>query len=597
MEKRKKMLVNNKSLLLIDDHKVILKMVGGFFERMGFSVHLAENGEEGIQTFREINPDIVLVDLNMPKMDGFGVLNVLSTESPDTPVIVISGEGDIADVIQALRLGAWNYHTKPIKDFALIRHAVEEALDKANLIKENKAYQKGLEKKLSTIIDNFPGFIYTCDKDHRITYMNPALISYLGHDGTGSLCHKELFDFNTQCPWCDNILPVNGQVSRQELQSPKDGHWYSVILSSPVLDRNGDILELQVILYDITERKQRMLELEEQEESLRKENILLRATLSDRYKLGDIIGKSKPMQDVYDTILNAATSDASVIIYGESGTGKELVASAIHENSERKEKPLIYVNCGAIPENLIESEFFGYKKGAFTGANKDKHGFLDIADNGTLFLDEVGEIPLNMQVKLLRAIEGNGFTPIGGTEVKKPDVRIIAATNRDLMEEVKQGRMRQDFLYRIHIIPVHIPPLRDRKEDIPLLVEHFLGQYESHTFPPVSPSVTKALQQYDWPGNVRELQNTLKRFVTLKKLDFMGLDLSETPEEEVFAGVKSELGGRSLPVILEVVEKKILLNMLEKYNFHQGKAAKAFQIDRKTLYRKMKHFGIKKPAS
>ncbi len=581
----------NKSLLYIDDNKVMLKMVGRFFEKLGYSVHLAEDGKKGIEVFREVTPDIVLVDLNMPEMDGFGVLDILSSEYPDIPVIVISGDEETADVIRALRLGAWNYYTKPIKDLALIRHAVEEALDKANLRKENKAYQKGLERKLSTIIDNFPGFVYTCDKDHRISYVNPPLTSYLGYDATGSLCHKALFGFNSPCPWCDDILPVRGQFVKQEIQSPQDGRWYRVILS-PILDQNGDLWEREVILYDITERKQQILDLEEKEKSLRKENILLRSTLSDRYKLGGIIGKSKPMQEVYETILNAAASDASVIIYGESGTGKELVASAIHENSERKEQSLVYVNCGAIPENLIESEFFGYKKGAFTGANKDKPGYLDSADKGTLFLDEVGEIPLNMQVKLLRAIEGNGFTPIGGTEVKKPDVRIIAATNRDLMEEVKQGRMRQDFLYRIHIIPIHIPALRERKEDIPLLVEHFLVHHETDTVPPVSPSVTKALQQYDWPGNVRELQNTLKRFVTLKKLDFMGGDLPETAEEEVFAGVGSELGRLSLSVLLEVVEKKILLNMLDKYDFNRRATAEALQVDRKTLYRKMKHFGI-----
>ena len=583
------------TLLYIDDDKTILKMVGGFFEEFGYTVFRAEDGELGLEAFHTHRPDIVLVDLRMPKVDGFQVLETITKDSPDTPVIVISGEGQMADVIQALRLGAWNYHTKPIDNLALIKHTVEQALEKAKLTKENKAYQKGLEVKLGAIVENFPGFVFICDNNYRITYMNPSLVNHIGRDATGDHCYKTLFAADSKCDWCAEDFAFAEDITKFEFQSPKDGRWYHAI-HSQVLDQDGNIAERQVILYDITERKQAELDLEEREEYLRKENVRLRASLSDRYKFGDIIGKSEPMQEVYETIINAAATDASVIIYGESGTGKELVAHAIHENSDRKDNRLIYVNCGAIPENLIESEFFGYKKGAFTGAAKDKHGYLDLAAGGTLFLDEVGEIPLNMQIKLLRAIEGNGYTPVGGTEVKKPDVRIIAATNRDLKEQVKQGLMRQDFLYRIHIIPVHIPPLRDRKEDIPLLVEHFLSSYDQDTTPTITPQIAKALQDYEWPGNVRELQNTLKRFITLKKLDFMGLDLGAQPADELSEGIDIELNDQPLNVILAELENKVLIKALEKFNWHQGKTSKALQIAPKTLYRKMKQFGIEKPS-
>ncbi|MCK5405504.1 MAG: sigma-54-dependent Fis family transcriptional regulator, partial [Desulfobulbaceae bacterium] len=224
-------------------------------------------------------------------------------------------------------------------------------------------------------------------------------------------------------------------------------------------------------------------------------------------------------------------------------------------------------------------------------------GFLDISDRGAIFLDEIAELPISMQVSLLRAIEGYGYTPVGGTEVKKPDVRIIAATNRDLTDEVKQGRMRQDFLYRIHIVPIQIPPLRERKEDIPLLVEHFLGSYDKETVPPLSPKITEALQKYNWPGNVRELQNTLNRFVILKKLDFMGLDLSDQGSGENINGINCDLQDKPLSVLLEEIEKQILLHALGKNTFHLGKTAEALQIDRKTLYRKMKHFNIDRPPS
>ncbi len=585
-------MVEGKTLLYIDDDKAILHMVGGYFEDLGYTVFLTEDGEEGLNEFKSNQPDIVLVDLRMPNIDGFEVLRYLSKHSPDTPAIVISGEGEMADVIQALRLGAWNYHTKPIDNLTLIKHTVEQALEKARLVEENKTYQRGLESKIAGMADNFPGFIYSCNKGYQLTYMNPALTNYLGNNSAGENCYTFIYGSKKKCPWCPaEKLSMGGQVSKQEILNPQDGRWYHAI-HIPILDNKKELIERQVVLYDITERKQALLDLEEREEYLRKENILLKSASSGRYKLGDIIGKSAPMQEIYETILNAASTEASVIIYGESGTGKELVARAIHNYSDRKKKELVYVNCGAIPESLIESEFFGYKKGAFTGATTNKFGFLDIADGSTLFLDEVGEIPLSMQVKLLRAIEGNGYTPVGGTEVKKPDIRIIAATNRDLKTQVRDGHMRQDFLYRIHIIPILVPPLRERKDDIPMLVDHFLENQDPVKIPPVTAAITKALLAYDWPGNVRELQNTLHRFVTLKKLDFMGQDISLESTEEEQQGLLLAEKDRPLAEILSEVEKKILLKACEKYKYHQSKTAKALHIDRKTLYRKLKQFGI-----
>lgn len=579
-------------ILCIDDDPALLDLVTNFFERYGYSIFTAEDGENGLEVFRAKQPDLVLVDLKMPKINGFEVLKRVTAASRTTPIIVISGEGEKADVIQALRIGAWNYFTKPVESLDIIKHAIEQALEKSSLQKENIAYQKGLETKLQTIVENFDGYIYTCNKDCRITYINPALLQHVGRDITGECGHSALFDSESKCPWCLHEMGFAGQPERYEFQSPKDGLWYDVI-SIIVADRNGRIEQRQVILQDITKRKQELIDLEEREESLRRENQRLRATFSGHYRFGDIIGKSPAMQEVYETIINAASSDASVIIYGESGTGKELVAKAIHNHSDQSAKRLVYVNCGAIPENLIESEFFGYKKGAFTGAAKDKYGFLDIADGGSIFLDEVGEIPLNMQVKLLRAIEGGGYSPVGSTEIKRPDVRIIAATNRDLKELVRQGKMRQDFFYRIHIVPIFLPPLRERKEDIRLLVEHFLEQYEKDKIPPFSAKMRKALLTYDWPGNVRELQNTINRFVTLKKLDFMGLDLLENESNELPVNTEN----RAMTEILEEVERKVLLDTFRKCNWHQGKTAEALAMAPKTLYRKMRHYGISKSTS
>jgi transcriptional regulator with PAS, ATPase and Fis domain len=205
--------------------------------------------------------------------------------------------------------------------------------------------------------------------------------------------------------------------------------------------------------------------------------------------------------------LKAAESNANVIIYGESGTGKELVAKSIHALSDRGSKPFVPVNCGAIPENLIESEFFGYQKGAFTGANQEKAGFLSAANGGTLFLDEVGEINANMQIKLLRAIDGGGFSPLGSNQIVKPDIRIIAATNRDLADKIHQGHFRSDFFYRIHVIPINLPSLRERREDIPLLIHHFLQLFgDDNKLQSIPETTMQAMQRYDWPGNVREFK-------------------------------------------------------------------------------------------
>jgi transcriptional regulator with PAS, ATPase and Fis domain len=308
-------------------------------------------------------------------------------------------------------------------------------------------------------------------------------------------------------------------------------------------------------------------------------------------KLLGLVGNSPAMRKLFATLSDLAASRANVLICGESGTGKELVAKAIHTCSDRKEADLIYVNCSAIPENLIESEFFGYKQGAFTGAVKDKPGFLDMADQGTLFLDEVGELPPSLQVKLLRVMEGYGYTPVGATKVKKPNFRIIAATHRDLKALTEQGLMRHDFLYRIHVIPVHLPPLRERKEDISLLVDHFLEQYAPEKLPPITPGIIKALQSYEWPGNVRELQNTIHRFVSLKKLDFLNVDCAYPLEQKAIYESHSQKE-TALTEIMERYEREILEAKLAQFKWHKSKAAEALKIDRKTLFNKMKKYDL-----
>jgi transcriptional regulator with AAA-type ATPase domain len=308
---------------------------------------------------------------------------------------------------------------------------------------------------------------------------------------------------------------------------------------------------------------------------------------------GPMIGKSRSLREAFEKMARTAPSNANVIIYGETGTGKELAAQTIHRLSPRRRKRFVPVNCGAIPEELIESEFFGYKKGAFTGAGTNKPGYLDWAHKGTLFLDEVGELSPAMQVKLLRAVDGGGYAPIGSQDVKKTDIRIIAATNNDLGENVCKGSMREDFYYRIHVLPIWLPPLRERKDDLPLLINHFLVRSNrGQTLPILPEKMMSLLKNYHWPGNIRELQNTIQRYVTLKEIGFLQShqEIDKTTPE-VFSEFSS---GQDLKSALEEFEKQYILHCLKATGWHKSKSCAILKINRKTLYKKMKRYHLKR---
>jgi DNA-binding NtrC family response regulator len=312
-----------------------------------------------------------------------------------------------------------------------------------------------------------------------------------------------------------------------------------------------------------------------------------------RYIFADIIGRSKTMQSVFEMIRRVAGTDSTVLITGRTGTGKELVARAIHSHSLRKDKSFVVVNSSAIPHDLLESELFGYMKGAFTGALKDKPGFFHEANRGTLFLDEIGEMPPSTQVKLLRAIEDNYITPVGSTKGEKVDIRLIAATSRDLEQEVKNGAFRGDLYYRLNVMSVHLPDLTERTEDIPLLAEHFLASYSSSLkkeIRDISEEALNLLLEYHWPGNVRELEHTIERAVLVCDSGrIMPENLPQAirfPEEERLEKMKEE--GKSL----EDLEKEYITMLLKKTDGHKSKTASVLGIDRRTLYRKLKQYGL-----
>ncbi len=329
-----------------------------------------------------------------------------------------------------------------------------------------------------------------------------------------------------------------------------------------------------------------------------KENRLLNEALSDRFKYGNIIGKSEPMLKVYDLIEKVAQSKASVLITGPSGTGKELIAKAIHFNGPRKDRPFVSINCGALTETLLESELFGHEKGAFTGAIAMKKGRFELANEGTLFLDEVSEMPPSLQVKLLRVLQEMEFERVGGTKTIKVDVRVLSASNRNIKDDVTEGAFREDLFYRLNVIQIEVPPLRERTDDIPLLVKHFIEKYKSEKAKgkiELSPEVWKMVYTYPWPGNVRELENAIERAVILNSGNMITLeDFSEE-----LTGAQAEFNIDSiippnvpLSDALEQIEEKMVRRALSQCNNIQAHAAKSLGITKSLIQHKMKKYKI-----
>jgi len=317
------------------------------------------------------------------------------------------------------------------------------------------------------------------------------------------------------------------------------------------------------------------------------ENILLRRKLEEKYAFDEIIGKSDCMQEIFKLISRVAPTDSRVLITGESGTGKELVAQAVHANSNRCYMPFIAVSCGALPDTLLESELFGYEKGAFTGAEHSKKGRFEMADNGTLFLDEIGDISLKTQVDLLRVLQEKEFRRLGGDEVIKIDIRILAATNHDLKKAIDERLFREDLYYRLNVISIHMPPLRERKEDIPLLVKSFIRKYSlemNREEVKIHPSALRLLIEYEWPGNVRELGNVIERALVIGQSKEIMID--DLPFKQ------NELRPPTLPKSLKNLEKMHIERILKESDWNISRAARDLDIDRQTLYNKIERYKI-----
>lgn len=329
-----------------------------------------------------------------------------------------------------------------------------------------------------------------------------------------------------------------------------------------------------------------------------KENQILKRELNRHYDFQNIIGQSEPIQKIYSVIETVAASDSTVLITGKSGTGKELAARALHHKSKRSDKAFVALNCGAIPENLMESELFGHKKGAFTGAVFDKDGFIKAADKGTLFLDEISEMPQQLQVKLLRVLQEREFIPVGKTQPVPIDVRFIASTNRDLKIEIKEGRFREDLFYRLNVVEINLPTLEERKEDIPLLADHFLDKYRKEmnkNVKGIDGEAMRALINHEWRGQIRELENTIERAVIFCKSGFINIeDLPESVSGESPLAGFTNFGSStaSLEKSVNEFERAYIMHILQKNELNKEKTAEVLQVGLSTLYRKLKELNI-----
>ena len=449
-------------ILVVDDDASTRAIFGELLQRWGYDVEQTSDGHDALKLTAERRPDVIISDLVMPKLDGLALTRALREESPDTPVIIITGEGTIDAAVEAVREGVFDF--------------VEKPLDPTRL---KVILQRALEKR---------------ETEHEMHVLRRRL----------------------------------GQVDAGV----------------------------------------------------------------------GLIGQSPAMRKVMDLVAKVAPSKASVVVGGQSGTGKEMVARAIHQLSPRRDKAFIAINCSAIPATLIESEMFGHERGAFTGADQRRLGAWELADGGTLFLDEVGEIPVELQAKFLRVLEDERLRRLGGKGEIHVDVRVLSATNRELKDEIKAGRFREDLFFRLNVFQIPLSPLKERRDDIPLLVQHFIDRFSREggkKLAGVTPQAMKVLCEYGWPGNIRELRNTLERAVILCGGGI--IDVEHLPAELAVGGGESAYLKLPFGLPLREVEKEYILSSLGRMQNNKARTAQALGISEKTLYNKLYRYSGKAARS
>ncbi len=617
-------------ILIVDDNPTNLLVLTQTLEDLKYPIAMANSGEEALELARNQPPSLILLDIMMPGIDGYETLDELRKDARllDVPVIFLSALDDLDYKVKGLSLGAVDYITKPFQIQEVLAR-VETHLTISNLKKELAERNRQLESTNEYILEAVAEGIYGLSTEGLITFANPAASKLTGYSQE-ELLGKSVFELHFYARWDGSRFPaeqtpifktLNNDIllsSDQDVMWRKSGDHFPVEYTcAPYLvdgESNGAVLAFQ----DITQRKrqentlrQALSEVEKLKEKLQAENTYLQNQIRNEGQFQDIVGQSTPLLQLLEQVKQVAATNSTVLILGESGTGKEAIARAIHDSSSRASRPLIKINCGAISPNLIESELFGHEKGSFTGALKQRTGYFELADGGTIFLDEVGELPLEAQVKLLRVLQEQEVSRVGSEETIPVDVRVIAATNKNLSTMVDQGQFRTDLYYRLNVFPLQIPPLRERKEDIPLLANYFLqAQIKTlgKALDGIAPESMQRLLDYQWPGNIRELQNIIERSAILttgSKLvindALVSSDPAQSPDTRLLeASPGSSSSSDENRYRLADFEKQHILKILETCNWTiagKGGAAEILDLPASTLRSKMKKLGIHRPKS
>ncbi len=559
-----------KRILVIDDEESLRYTFETFLSNEGYEVETAETFDSAVARVSEKNFDLIIADILLGDKTGVDLLREIRKRDLTCPVVMVTGSPTFETASESLRLGAFDYIAKPVTQQALL-HTAAQALKHKDLLDENERIRTNLEAVFRSVTDG----IITVDTDMRIIEINDAAQAICG-------CAREKADNqlirslpNSCRKKCIEALAKTireketVELFHIDCQHDNGPRKVINITTSPLIGHHKEFSGAVMVLSDET----RIADLE--------------IDMDERRHFHTMIGKSEQMQNIYSLIEQVADFQTTVLIRGESGTGKELVAEALHYRGARSAKALVKVNCASLPENLLESELFGHVKGAFTGAISDRIGRFERADKGTIFLDEIGDMPLSLQVRLLRVLQEMEFERVGDARPIKVDVRVIAATNKNLVEKVQKGEFREDLYYRLKVVEMLIPPLRERREDIPLLASHFIQRFSkkfNKSIRDISAEVMERFMLHTWPGNVRELEHVLEHacilcrdgMITVEYLpkDFIGQrqDIDKAPDQ---AG-----------------ERERIMQALEKAGGNKAKAARLLGISRRTMYRRLEELKI-----
>ena len=558
-------------ILIIDDEESLRFTFMRFLESAGYHVEAAGNYREASAALAAKDFDLVFADIILGGKTGLDILREVKERNPACPVVMITGCPEIATASEAVRQGAFDYIPKPVNKETLL-HAAALALQHKRAIDEKEKYRANLEAIFKSVRDA----IITVDEMLVVVEVNESAknIYGLSREDVG----KQLASFPKGCNGkCLEALAETIEkkqtieLFRHECQFNNQQQRVVSLTTSPLLDRKGAFSGAVMVVRDET----RLADLERD--------------LEERRRFHHFIGGCEKMQKVYSLIEDLASVETTVLVMGESGTGKELAAEALHYAGDRKERPLVKVNCSALPESLLESELFGHVKGAFTGAIRDKPGRFQLAEGGTIFLDEIGDVSPRVQQRLLRILQQKEFERVGESTPLKADVRIIAATNKNLREKVKTGDFREDLYYRLNVVEVALPPLRDRSDDIPLLIDHFIRKFNAklgREITAVSDDVLKLFMNHAWPGNVRQLEHVLEHAFILCRQNTITVGHLPADILATCPAINPDtLDGQT-------DERAAILQALEKAGGNKTMSAKILGISRRTIYRKINELHI-----